>query len=59
MSTEHYRFRFHLFGLIVASLHWLVLRLAITVIIPFYYDNAERLKIHIKIYIFLCITPSK
>ena len=53
MSTEHYWFDFHLFVLIGASLHWLVLRLAIAVVNPFYFDNAERLRIHIKIYTLL------
>ena len=49
-TTERYRFDFRLFGLVGASLRWLVLRLSITVVNPFYYDNAERLRIHIKIY---------
>ena len=51
ISTQHYYFDFHLFGLVGASLRWLVLGLAITLVDPFYYDNAEWLRIHIKKYI--------
>ena len=36
---------FRLFGLVRASLRWLVLGLAIAVVDTFYYDNAERLRI--------------
>ena len=41
---------FVLFGLVVVSPHWLVLGLAITVVDPFSCPNAERLRMHIKIY---------
>ena len=47
MSTERYWFDLILLGLIGASLRWLVLELAITVINPFKCPNAERLGMHI------------
>ena len=47
MSTERYQLDFRPFGLVGASPRWLVLGLAINVVDPFYYRNAERLRMHI------------
>ena len=47
------RFDFRLFGLIRASPRWLVLELAIAVVDQFNCPNAERLRMHIKMYVFL------
>ena len=45
--------------LVGASLRWLFLGLAITVVDPLCYENADQLRIHIKIYIFLLISLGK
>ena len=53
-ATGRYRrFDFRLFGLIRASPRWLVLELAIAVVDQFNCPNAERLRMHIKMYVFL------
>ena len=52
-STERYRFGYCPLEVVEASSRWLILGLAIAIINPFNCCNAERFRMHIKIYIFL------